>query len=725
MLQIILTHKIRTFKIGNITNLSSIGSDHLPLLIEVEDLNPPKVKNIKMYNKIDKDNVKDILNTRNTNRAYQTIEIDEKVKKLHEMLTKIDNSIPTKKVPNNNMGLNKETRKLIKERRRILNILRKNKNNYGLKSKLKQLNKKIKKGLKEEKDKNWEYIQKKVSEKKTTKAGWKTLKKILNDDQPKIIKNINMYKENGIKLTEDLEIAEAFRENQEKIFQPNISNNPNEDKRRNLWYKHYKFDKRTVRGPYDEIFGITPQISKYESRYQISLEEVEKAIDKLKNNKTPGIYNITNKLLKAIKPEISSVLTELYNDFLNCSYFPESLKIARIIMVPKVRNTKQIKDHRPISLLPTLGKLFEQLVASKINTWAEENHILNPEQSGFRSKRSTTDHLFSFVQDFQQAKNKKNKMHAVFIDFEKAFDKINHVYLIKKLFDLKMPEDLLNITNSFLMDRKGFISYQKCTTSQFKIPAGVPQGSCLSPILFGLFVCDIPKPKGKEKLAQFADDIVAWMVLKYLWENNLEIYVNQIVDWCLLWGLKVNINKTKHMNMGNCKKKLQINGKKLKNTKHSKFLGLDIDHKLTLKEHINLKINSSYHLITFLNNLKIQYNIPQKKNLSLYKTLIRSRLEYGHIALLSAAKCHINSLEILQNKCLRVVLNRHKRTPIEELLAEAKIMSIEERLKVLAKGWFVKAQQNPSHPLVLNQQNYIYDENIDRIETIYNKLLNL
>ena len=126
------------------------------------------------------------------------------------MLTKIDNSIPTKKVPNNNMGLNKETRKLIKERRRILNILRKNKNYYGLKSKLKELNKKIKKGLKEEKDKNWEYIPKKVS-KKTTKAGWKTLKKILNDDLPKIKKSINIFKGNGKMLTEDLEIAEAFK----------------------------------------------------------------------------------------------------------------------------------------------------------------------------------------------------------------------------------------------------------------------------------------------------------------------------------------------------------------------------------------------------------------------------------------------------------------------------------------------------------------------------------
>ena len=150
-------------------------------------------------------------------------------------------------------------------------------------------------------------------------------------------------------------------------------------------------------------------------------------------------------------------------------------------------------------------------------------------------------------------------MHAVFIDFEN-FDKINHIYLIKKLHLLKMPTDLLNIVNNFLTNRNGFISYQKCNTEYFNIPAGVPQGSCLSPILFGLFVSDIPKPKGKEKLAQFADDIVAWMVLKYLWENNLEHYVNKIVDWCLLWGLKVNVEKTMHMNLANCKKEVKIKG---------------------------------------------------------------------------------------------------------------------------------------------------------------------
>ena len=128
----------------------------------------------------------------------------------------------------------------------------------------------------------------------------------------------------------------------------------------------------------DSIFGILPRISKYESEHQITKEEVEKAIDTLKNDKSPGIFNINNKLLKAIKLEITPVLVELFNDFLNCSYFPDSFKIAKIIMIPKVNNTRQIKDYRPISLLPTLGKLFEQIIANRINVWAENNNVLKP-----------------------------------------------------------------------------------------------------------------------------------------------------------------------------------------------------------------------------------------------------------------------------------------------------------------------------------------------------------
>lgn len=722
VVDIILTHKRRSFKIKQIDSLNEAISDHLPIIIHIE--NSSKIgeqKNIKLYHKIDKKRVNDIFDKRNREKAFTINEIDQKVIELHKMINEIE--IPTKKVPCKNLGFNKETRNNIKKRRKIKNLLNKNKNNNGLKNNLKNINKEIKNGIEKEKKKQWEYIKERVQDKKTSKESWNTIKKILNDDQ-KQKKSKNIRDENGIKIIEDQEIAEAFKERQQSIFKPNISNNLNEDKRRKLWYEHQKFQKRTVSGPYDSIFGIPPQTSFYETDQQITMQEVEDSLNKLKKDKSPGIYEINNKLLKTIKEEITPVLVELFNDCLNCSYFPESFKIAKIIMIPKVKNTCQIKDYRPISLLPTIGKLFEQIIANKIYKWAEEMSIINAEQSGFRKNRSTIDHLFQFIQDFKQSKNEKNKMHAVFIDFEKAFDKVNHVYLTKKLHDLNMPEDLLNIINSFLKNRKGFISYNKSKTEYFDIPAGVPQGSCLSPILFCLFVSDIPKPKGKEKLAQFADDIVAWAILKYLWENDLEKYVNTVVEWCLFWGLKVNITKTKHMNLGNCKKEVKINGKKLKNTKETKFLGLTIDHKLTLNAHITQKINSCYHLIPFLNNLKIEYEIPQKKNISLYKTLVRSKLEYGHIALLGAAKCHIKALEVMQNKFLRIILGRNRRTPIIDLLHDANIKSIEDRLKYLAKGWYTKALTNPNHPLVLNQNNYAYSDD-DRVKTLYNILQNL
>ena len=144
--------------------------------------------------------------------------------------------------------------------------------------------------------------------------------------------------------------------------------------------------------------------------------------------------------------------------------------------------------------------------------------------------------------------------------------------------------------------------------------------------------------------------------------------------------------------------------------------------KLTLKNISKKIITSSYDLINFFNTLKTQYNIPTKKNLSLYKSLIRSKLENGHITILSTATCHINYLQIFQNKCLRGIMGYRKYTPINEIHENTKIKKIRQRLEYPAGRWYSNAKSNVNHQITSEIANFQHHED-DKIETIHKKLI--
>ena len=362
-----------------------------------------------------------------------------------------------------------------------------NKSNEQIKSKIKELTKEIRKDINTAKAiSKWDKIVKDIQDPRDTKRGWNHIKKILK----KKIKNpVKIIGSNNEILKNNLEIANSFSKKLEKTFQPNISNKPILEELSNIW-------KNTT----------NHKCKKFKTIDHITLDEVKKKIDNLKNGKSQGIYNTTNKLLKTIINEIRPIPVTLYNYCISLSHFPSYYKIAKIIMIQKKPNTNRLDEFRPISLLP---KIFESLICDKINTWLETNNILNQEQSGFRQNRSSHDHIFQLLQSFIFLKNRKRSMSAVFIDFEKAFDTINHTYLLYKLNKLKLPKYLLNIIVSFLTDRSCSVNYNGSNSNSFNIKAGVPQGSCLSPILFCLFVSDIPT-NDKCNLSQFADDLAAW-----------------------------------------------------------------------------------------------------------------------------------------------------------------------------------------------------------------------
>ena len=701
-----MTCIIRNFEVNSILSLRDIGSDHLPLLISVKYHSPnTEPKGIKMYHKLDLTKCEQIVKELDTSPSIDKKDIEIKTEKLQSILKKIDNIIPRKEIKQD-IGLDRPTRDLIKTRRKLKNSLRKRNNNNNttstiIKEKIKKISKEIKKSMKKAKEEKWIRTCKDFEDLRNPKKSWSQVKKIQGKKSkpPKII----IDKEGNIYVNKE-EIANKFKERQETIFTPNKSNKQIFHELTNFWYDSQSFSQKDF--PY------------------ITQDEVLNKINKLKMHKAPGIFGTTNKLIKSLKPLLLKPLTNLFNDYLRLSHFPSSYKIAKLIMIPKKPNTNKLEEFRPISLLPTLSKLFESILASRIYKWAEENDKINEEQSGFRTNRSTQDNIFQFLQSIMERKNRNQSISAIFIDFEKAFDKVNHKYLLYKLNTLKLPKYLINIVKSFLTNRKCFVNFNLFDSTTFNIKAGVPQGSCLSPILFSLFVSDIPKDS-LCKLSQFADDLATWAINTQKGKKKLQTFLNILNEWCMKWGLCLNIYKTKNMNLGKNKTSFSLNNIKLENVDEIKFLGITLDKNLNFNKHFTKVRNECIPRITLLRTLKERYLISNSRLRQLYKSLVRSKLEYSFLPLLVTNESNINKMEVVQNMSLRIISNKTTRYRNTLLRAENNIISIKERAKVLGKNWFAKISNDNKHPITKNKHEYKYLPEYDKIKPLYNILKDL
>ena len=257
-------------------------------------------------------------------------------------------------------------------------------------------------------------------------------------------------------------------------------------------------------------------------------------------------------------------------------------------------------NYRPISLLPQFGKIFEKLISDKLYLWCDLNNILNKEQSGFRKGRSTNDHLFLLTQYVTEGFNQKKQTDAIFIDFEKCFDKIWQEGLLFKLNSLNLPRKDVLLIKSFLEERLCFISLNGINSFYFSPDSGLPQGSCLSPILFIIFVSDIPTFK-EVKISQYADDIALYLHVKRgsctLGKNiKLQHALDTLYKWCCKWNLKINNNKTNLLSFHKIHKVnniYHINNEPLQTVNTIKFLGIKFDEKLNFNQHIQETINKN------------------------------------------------------------------------------------------------------------------------------------
>ena len=329
---------------------------------------------------------------------------------------------------------------------------------------------------------------------------------------------------------------------------------------------------------------------------KITTVEIYKAIKITRPKKAPGHDEIQNIILKNLPKEALIQLTIIFNSCLSLGYFPSAWKRANILAFEKPGKDKKLpQNYRPISLLPTMGKIFERLILNRVLAHLNKNKILIDEQFGFRAHRSTVQQLLRITYKVSDNFNKNKSTAMLLLDIEKAFDAVWHQGLIYKLENYNFPQYLIKLILDYLENRSFHVTVNDKNSTERNISAGVPQGSILGPILFIIYINDLPK-SDKTSIGLFADDTT---ILSSSWSKNQA--VKNIIDHFYIlrkyftkWKIKLNINKTEIIvfthNIAEKLDQIIIDEKVVEPKDSVKYLGVHLDIKLNFSIHVKMRL---------------------------------------------------------------------------------------------------------------------------------------
>ena len=333
----------------------------------------------------------------------------------------------------------------------------------------------------------------------------------------------------------------------------------------------------------------------------LAVHEVGRLINNLGNKKSMGPENISAFFLHLTLPYIVEPLTYIYNLCIEKNIFPTALKVAKVIPLPKAKDTSDPNNFRPISLLPLLSKPLERHIQKHLYEYLNVNALLHTKQSGFRPKHSCQTALISLYDSWLASINKSEIVGTLFLDFRKAFDLVNHSILLKKL-PLYLPQShSIGILESFLKNRFQFVKINRSVSSKESVKTGVPQGSVLGPLLFILYINDLPLHLNNELTNNlFADDSSMHASSKSIdhLNSSLQNGLNDANTWCSKNSMSIHPEKTKSMIVTTRQKhqraplqlSLSLGNKKIQQVVEHKVLGVTLDANLNWHAHIDLLV---------------------------------------------------------------------------------------------------------------------------------------
>jgi hypothetical protein len=437
---------------------------------------------------------------------------------------------------------------------------------------------------------------------------------------------------------------------------------------------------------------------------KITMDELKLEISRIRTRKAPGDDGMSSTVIKNLPFTALQFLVEIFNACLRIGFFPSAWKIGKIVPIAKPgKDSSSPANFRPITLLPIVGKIFEKTILYRFLDFVEDNQILRDQQFGFRAKHSTTQQIMRIVETVSLRFNENKSTAMTLLDIEKAFDSVWHEALLHKIHSYGFPMYLVKIISSFLSNRQSFVSIGKASSSSFAVTAGTPQGSPMSPPLFNIFMNSIPVPRHC-KIAIYADDTALFSsITNYDLETlvkRMERGLKEIESEFSSWKIRLNSLKTESILFTKSlimqreleNHKISFNGESLEWLPWVKYLGVILDSKLLLSKNIeNNVIKAGRAMKVLFPLLKKNSCLPLKPKLTLYRSYIRPILTYACPVFANTAKTHLNKLQVLQNKNLRMVLNAPFRTRIRTLHKKANMPTISELITKLTDKFYIRA----------------------------------